>query len=215
MLTSTLAAAATASMFAIVTEEQLALRAAPVDSAPQQAVLLAGDSLEIRGEHGDFLKVYDHRHERAGYVRAPSVRLQSLAPADAPELLAVVRFLRDTRGAEAVGIAYGAAYLKAAPADTITGEVFSALGSMAERLAERASAPQNPRSGPAIAAQLEVSAGYGVHMLSFERDGKIQLCYDGEAFRRVLAMPATDEQKAAAALALTRDDCVPPGLPPV
>jgi hypothetical protein len=215
MITATLAAAATASMFAIVTEEQLALRAAPIDSAPQQAVLLAGDSLEIRGEHGDFLKVYDHRHERAGYVKAPSVRVQSLAPADAPELLAVVRFLRDTRGGEAVGIAYGAAYLKAAPAEAITGEVFSALGNMAERLAERASAPQSPRSGPAIAAQLEVAAGYGVHMLSFERDGKIQLCYDGEAFRRVLAMPATDEQKAQAALALTRHDCIPPGLPPV
>jgi len=28
------------------------------------------------------------------------------------------------------------------------------------------------------------------------------LCYDGEAFRRVLALPAGDEQKARAALAL-------------
>lgn len=215
MLTATLATAATASMLAIVTEDQLALRAAPIDSAPQQAVLWAGDSLEIRGEQGDFLKVYDHRHERAGYVKTPAVRLQSMAPADAPELLAVVRFLRDTRGAEALGIAYGAAYLKAAPANAIDGEVFSALGAMAERLAERASAPQNPRSGPVIAAQLEVAAGYGVNMLSFEQDGKMRLCYDGEAFRRVLAISAGEEQKAQAALALTRPDCIPPGLPPV
>ena len=215
MLTATTLAALSA--LAIVTHDQVPLRAAPRDSAPQQAVLWAGDSLEIRGEKGDFLQVYDHRRERAGYIKAPSVRIQSLKSADAPELLAVVRFLRDTAGSEALGIAYAAAYLKAAPAAAIDGEVFAALGAMAERLARRASGAQDGKgkAGPAVAAQLEVVAAYGVHMVSFERDGQVRLCYDGEAHRRVLALPATATQKAAAALALTRHDCVAPELTPV
>src|SRR5512143_2946089 len=116
-----LTAAALAAL-AIVTQDQAALRAAPRESAPQQAVLWAGDSLEIRGEKGDYLQVYDHRRERAGYIRATQVRTQSLTPENAPELLAVVRFLRDRPGAEALGIGYAAAYLKAAPAEAIDAE---------------------------------------------------------------------------------------------
>ncbi|MDP3511749.1 MAG: hypothetical protein Q8S20_03280 [Sulfuritalea sp.] len=213
MLTATAIAALSA--LAIVTQDQTALRAAPRDSAPQQAQLWAGDSLEVRGEKGDFLQVYDHRRERAGYIKAPSVRVQSLQPAAAPDLLAVLRFLRDTPGSEALGIAYAAAYLKAAPAAAIDGEAFDALGAMAERLARRASGTQQGKAGPAVAAQLEVAAAYGVNMLSFERDGQLRLCYEGEAHRRVLALPATAPQKAAAALALTRHDCVAPDLAPV
>jgi hypothetical protein len=213
MLSATAIAALSA--LAIVTQDQAALRAAPRDSAPQQAVLWAGDSLEIRGGKGDYLQVYDHRRERAGYVKAPSVRVQSLQPAAAPELLAVVRFLRDTPGSEALGIAYAAAFLKAAPAAAIDGEVFDALGAMAERLARRASAPQQGKAGAAVAAQLEVAAAYGVNMVGVERDGQQRLCYDGEAHRRVLALPATAPQKAAAALALTRHDCVAADLTPM
>lgn len=209
MLTATLAA------LAIVTQDQAALRAAPRDSAPQQAVLWAGDSLEVRGEKGDYLQVYDHRRERAGYVRMPQVRLQSLKAQDAPALLAVVRFLRDTPGSEALGIAYAAAYLKAAPAEAIDGEAFDALGAMAERLARRASAGRPGKAGEAVAAQLDVAAAYGVRMQSFEKDGQVQVCYDGEAHRRVLALRATPLQKAWAALDLTRHECVAPGLTPV
>ena len=126
-------------IIAIVTQDQAGLRAAPRESAAQHAVLWQGDSLEIRGTKGDYLQVYDHRRERAGYVRASQVRPQSLKPENAPELLAVVRFLRDTPGAEALGISYAAAYLKAAPAEAIDGEVFDALGTFAERLARSAS----------------------------------------------------------------------------
>lgn len=133
---------AAAVVLAIVTQDQAALRASPKDTAQQQAVLWQGDSLEIRGEKQDFLQVYDHRRERAGYIRASQVRKVSLAPADAPELLSVVRFLRDTPGAESLGIGYAAAYLKAAPAAAITAEPFDALGSMADRLARRASSKQ-------------------------------------------------------------------------
>lgn len=216
MLATTLAAL---SAIAIVTQDQSALRAAPRDSALQHAVLWQGDSLEIRGEKGDYLQVYDHRRERAGYVRASQVRRQSLKPEAAPELLTVARFLRDTPGSEALGIAYAAAYLKAAPAAVIDGEVFDALGAMAERLARRASTRQGKSASPGaastVAAQIEVAAAYGVTMQSFEREGRIQLCYDGEAHRRVLAMPSTEVQKANAALALTRHDCVAPTLTPV
>jgi hypothetical protein len=202
-------------VIAIVTADQSALRAAPRDSAAQQAQLWQGDSLEIRGEKGDYLQVYDHRRERAGYIRASQVRVQSLQPEAAPELLAVVRFLRDTPGSEALGISYAAAYLKAAPAEAISGEVFDALGGMAERLARRASAGRPGKLGEITAAHLEVVGAYGVAMVSFERDGQMQLCYDGDAQRRVLALPATDSQKALAALALTKHECVAPNFTPV
>lgn len=199
---------------AIVTQDQSALRSAPRESAPQQVQLAQGDSLEIRGQKGDYLQVYDHRRERGGYVRATQVRTQSLKPEAAPELLSVVRFLKDTPGAETLGMAYTAAFLRAAPPAAITGEVFDALGSFSERLARRASAPRKTQ-GDTLAAHLDVAAGYGVVLQSFEREGQTQYCYDGEAFRRVLALPSTDLQKATAALALTRHDCVSPDLTPV
>jgi hypothetical protein len=199
---------------AIVSQDQIALRAAPKDSSPQQAVLWQGDTLEIRGERFGYLQVYDHRRERGGYVRATQVRRVSLAPEQAGELLAVMRFLRDTPGAEALGLAYAAAYLKAAPAPAIGSEAFAALGSMAERLAKRASSRRAKADEAVIAAHLEVAASLGIEIRSIERDGRMLLCYDGEAFRRVLALPASAEERANAALALTRPDCVPPDLSP-
>lgn len=202
-------------VIAIVTQDQSALRAAPKDSAAQQAVLWQGDSLEIRGEKGDFLQVYDHRRERAGYIKATQVRVQSLKPEGAPELLAVLRFLKEAPGSEALGISYAAAYLRAAPAEAIDGEVFDALGAMAERLARRATAGRAGKAGEALAAHLEVVANYGVTLTSFERDGQVQLCTNGDAQRRVLALPSTAIQKALAALALTKHECVAPGLTPV
>jgi hypothetical protein len=206
---------AAALTLAIVTQDQAALRAAPKDSAQQQAVLWQGDSLEIRGEKQDFLQVYDYRRERAGYIRAAQVRKVSLEAVDAPELLSVVRFLRDTPGAESLGISYAAAYLKAAPAASITAEPFDALGTMADRLARRASAKQGKQGDAVIAAHLEAVAQYGVGIRSFEREGRMQLCYDGEAFRRVLAMAsAQPQQRVSAALGLTRQECVDPALGP-
>src|SRR5256885_17236291 len=61
-----------------------------------------------------------------------------------PALLAVLRFVQDTPGAEALGIGLAAAYLQAAPARTLAGaegaQAFDALGGFADRLARRASA---------------------------------------------------------------------------
>ena len=201
-------------LVAIVTQDSAALRAAPRESAQQQAVLWQGDSLEVRGEKMDYLQVYDHRRERGGYIRASQVRTQSLEAKDAPDLLAVVRFLRDTPGAEALGISYAAAYLKAAPAEAIGPEPFDALGTMAERLARRASAKRGKADDTVLSAHLEVASSYGIGMQGFERDGRIQLCYNGEAFRRVLAMKSNDGQRARAALALTRPECVDPSITP-
>ena len=204
---------ATMATMAIVTQDQASLRAAPKDSAQQQAVLWQGDSLEIRGEKMDYLQVYDHVRERAGYIRASQVRKISLAPAGAGELLAVVRFLKYTPGAEALGIAYTAAFLKAAPANAIGPEAFDALGGMAERLARRASAKQG-KPDPALAAHMEVVKNYGVVLRGYETDGRIQLCYEGDAYRRVLAMKAEPRQQAKAALGLTRQECLDPAQRP-
>lgn len=205
-------------MIAIVVQDQVALRASPRDSAPQQAVLWQGDALEIRGERMDHVQVYDHRRERAGYVRASQIRRVSLAAADAPEALAVLRFLRDQAGSEALGVAYAAAYLRAVPAAQLTAEPFDAIGQMADRLARRASARQLQQDKAAdlrVAAHLEVVAAYGVEIASFERQGRMQLCYDGDAFQRVLAMASTSAQRAHAALALTRHECVDPAMNPL
>lgn len=210
MAAATVAAAAMA--LAIVTQDATPLRAAPTASAAQHAQLQAGELLEVRGTRLDHLQVWDHRIERAGYVRASQVRLVGTAPADAPALLSVLRFVRDTPGAEALGIAYAAAYLKAVPATAMTAEPFDALGGMAERLARRVNAA---RPGRQAAQQLEVAASYGVKFGSYESDGVLRLCYDGEAFRRVAAMPqATPAERARAALALTRHDCLDPALRP-
>lgn len=207
----TIAAAALATL-AIVTQDQAPLRPAARDAGTPQAVLWQGDTLEIRGEKQDYLQVYDHRRERAGYIRATQVRKVTLDAASAPELLSVLRFVRDTPGAEALGISYAAAFLKAAPANAIDAEAFDALGGMAERLARRASSRLDKQAEATAAAHLEVAAQYGVAIRSIEREGRMQLCYDGEAFRRVLAMASSQAQKARAALALTRPECIDPNL---
>ncbi len=193
---------------AIVTQDQASLRAAPRDSAIQQAALWQGDTLEVRGQRLDYLQVYDHRRERAGFIHVSQVRALSQSPAASPELMSVVRFLRDTPGTEALGIGYTAAFLKAAPAQAIGAEAFDALGTMAERLALRASMKHPKAVSDVISAHMEVAAFYGVTFKGYEREGRIQLCYDGEAFRQVLALPSDAEQRVRAALAVTRHDCL-------
>lgn len=208
-------AAAPLTQLAIVTEDGVALRAEARHSAAPHAVLWQGENLEVRGRSLDYLQVYDHRIERAGFVRASAVHIISTQPDDAAELLAVVRFLRDIPGNESLGIAYTAAYLKAAPAKDITAEPFDALGVMAEHLATRASTNRSKAKEPLLSGQLEVAASYGVAINSINRNGSMQLCYEGDAFRRVMALDASAMQKATAALALTTPECMIPDQPPV
>jgi hypothetical protein len=199
---------------AIVVQNHASLRAAPRSSATELTALWQGDLLELRGERAGYLKVYDYRRERGGYVRNEVVRTLPLTAADAPELLAVLRFLRDSPGSEALGISYGAAYLKAAQPGALSAEPFDAIARMAERLADRASGTGYRVAD--VAAHLEVVEQFGIHMRTFEHNGGMQVCYDGEMFRRVLALPgASSEERAHAALGLTRPDCIDPDLSPV
>jgi hypothetical protein len=205
---------------AIVIRDQAPLRSAPRDSAQPHALLWQGEALEVRGERRDYLQVYDHRRERSGFVRASQVRRTMLSAAEARELLAVVRFLRDSAGAEALGIGFAAAYIGAAPPEMLNGdagvEALDALGTFADRLARSASssAPRSKAAQAALSAHLDVAQRYGVGFVSHERGGRVQICYDGDAFRRVLAMRATPAQQARAALALTRSECIAPSLSP-
>jgi hypothetical protein len=205
---------------AIVTRDRAPLRAAPRDSGSALAVLWQGEALEVRSERMDYLQVWDHARERGGFVHASEVRRTRVTEAGAPELLAVLRFLRDTPGEEALGIGFAAAYIEAAPAAAFSGapgiEALDALGTLAERLARRASsgAPGSKAAQAALSAHLDVATRYGVKFASYEYEGRVHICYDGDAFRRVLAMRAAPEQRARAALALTREDCVDPALGP-
>jgi len=215
-------AATPAVRYALVVQDAVPLRSGAKSGGAPLALLTQGELLELRGERLDYLQVYDLVRERGGYVRANAVRALTLAPDEAPELLALVRFLRDRPGSESLGLGLAAAYLKAAPAGSISAEVFDAMGTMAERLAWRANvasanAANAPvRAGePGIAAQLEVAAGLGVHFTSLEREGHVWLCYDGDAFSHVLALQPSSEQFARAALALTRHDCIADNAPPL
>jgi len=199
---------------AIVVRDHTPLRAAPSSSAAELTALWQGDVLEIRGERAGYLKVYNYRHERGGYLRTDLARRVELTEAGAAELLAVLRFLRESPGSEALGISYGAAYLKAIPPRALTAEPFDAIARMAERLADEASGNADHLAD--VAAHLEVVEQFGIHMRSFERSGRMQVCYDGELFRRVLAQAnASSEERAHAVLGLTRPECIDPDLGPV
>ncbi len=205
--------ALTASL-AIVALDHASLRAAPSSSATELTALWAGDVLEIRGERAGYLKVYDYRSERGGYLKNEAVRSIELTETAAPALLAVLRFLRDSPGSEALGISYGAAYLKAVPARALTAEPFDAMARMAERLADQASGSASHLAD--FAAHLEVVQQVGVHMLTFERNGRMQVCYDGDLSRRVLTLGgASSEERARAVLGLTRPECIDPDVGPV
>jgi hypothetical protein len=215
---ATLVSAATLSS-AIITQNPVALRSAPHDSAKQQAVLWQGEVVEVRGTRMDYLQVYDYKRERAGYIRADQVRMTRFERSEAAELLSIVRFVHDTPGAETLGIGFAAAYLKAAPAEEINGshgaEVLEAIGSFADRLARRASSAKalSKTAEATLSAQLDVASQYGIKFKSFEMADHIQICYDGEAYRQVLAMQATPAQLAHAVLSLTDPECIDPNLP--
>jgi hypothetical protein len=199
---------------AIVVTDRAPIRSMPRSTATELMTLWQGDVVEIRGEKAEYLEVYSYRRERGGYLRSEAVRQVASAEAQAPELLAVLRFLRDIPGSEALGISYGAAYLRAVPPRALTAEPFDAIGQMAERLADLASG--NGSQVASVAARLDVVSQFGVQMRSVERNGRMQVCYDGELFRRVLMHPtATAEQRAHAVLGLTRSDCLDPALGPV
>ncbi len=195
---------------ALVVQDQAPLRAASHDNAPRQTALTEGDWLEVRGSRQGYVEVYDHRRERPGYVRPAAVRTYVLDASATPKLGALVEFLKDAPGQESLGIGYTALYLRVAPLPAVGPEVFDALGTMADRLARRASARVARAGDATIAAQLETAESYGVHFVHFEAGGHTEVCYDGEAFRSVLAMGGDGPMRVRAALGTTDPRCVDP-----
>src|SRR4051794_2979453 len=118
---------------AIVVSDHASVRSTPRSSATELMTLWQGDVVEVRGERAEYLAVYSYRRERGGYLRSEAVRRVAITESEAPQLLAVLRFLRDTPGSEALGISYAAAYLKAASPKALTAEPFDAIGTMADR----------------------------------------------------------------------------------
>ncbi|HXU01845.1 MAG TPA: hypothetical protein VN903_12680, partial [Polyangia bacterium] len=208
-------------LVALVADDPATLRNAPRDDAPPQATLWRGDWLEVRGETAGFLRVYDHRHERPGYIRPTIVRVYRLDAASTPELAAVVRFLRDSNGNESLGIGYAALALRAAPAGSDTSEILAAIGTMADRLARRASATRADTRNTTLTAHIDVAESYGVKFKSVEvaatgnsigsngpNAQRTRLCYDGEAWEGVLAArQAVPIERARAALFLAARSC--------
>lgn len=204
------AVAAAVTLVALVAEDQTPLRAAARADASLQATLWEGDWLEVRGEQAEYLKVWDHRRERPGFVRRDRTRLYHLDAATAPALRSVVHFLRDSAGHESLGIAHAALFLRAAPAGSYP-DVQAELGLMADRLARRIS-----RGGSAAdAAHLDVARNYGVGFLTLEGEGRARTCYDGEALRGAVgAAELSPRLQVESALALTRGECTDPNTAP-
>jgi hypothetical protein len=191
------------------------LRGAPRDSAPLQAQMGRGEALEIRAERGDHWQVWDYRRERGGWLRKAQMLVVPRGEGASAQLLAQLRLARQQFGTEGLGLGLAAAYVQAATPADMAGpggaEALDAMGTFAERIADRASQRDARPAEGALAAQLDVAARYGLKLEQFEaEDGRVQVCYDGEAWRRLLAAAAAPEQRVRAALALTRPDCLDP-----
>src|SRR5213075_1707393 len=80
------------------------------------------------------------------------------------------------------------------------------------RLGRRASALtalKKPGGDATLVGQLAVVESYGVSYLRLERGERSVLCYDGDAFARLLPLAAAPaEERGRAALALTRRACL-------
>lgn len=197
---------AAATVLALVLHDKAPLLAEGRGAAPRVAALWPGQVLEARREQRGFVEVWDHGRERGGWVRATDVRRYAVVPESLPELVAIVRFLRDTPGAEALGIAHAALALKVGDVGLVGPELLAAIGSMSDRLARRASAAKVPDE---VTAHVEVMASYGVGLRSVaRRDGRTRLCTDGAAWRRALELGARGEARLEAVLALTAPECV-------
>ena len=205
----------------LVMQPKASLKSAPKDSARELAILWQGEWVEVRDQRMDYLEVYDHKRERVGFVKVTHLRQSKFHESETEEFLTLVRYLRDTRGSNSLGISLASAYLKAASVQEMNSsegaEVLQSIGIFADRIADRAS-NNNRLSKSAssyLSQQLEVATQYGVHFKNLEKNGQFKVCYDGEVYRQVLALPASAEMKAKAALSLTKNTCVSSDLTPL
>lgn len=205
----------------LVMQQTVSMKAAPKDSARELAVLWQGEWVEVRDKRINYLEVYDHKRERAGYVKVSHLRESKFHQSETGEFLTLVRYLRDHSGSNSLGISLASAYLKAATPEQMNAqegaEVLAAIGIFADRIASLASSNQtlSKSHNRFLTQQLEVASQYGVHFNQIDVNGHIRLCYDGETYRQVLALPADDATKAKAALSLTENACIHPDLSPV
>ncbi|WP_457445035.1 hypothetical protein [Roseateles sp. P5_E4] len=195
------------------------LRGAPRDTASLQTQMARGEALEIRAERGDHWQVWDYRRERGGWLRKGQILVVPRGEGASAELLSQLRLARQQWGTEGLGLGLAAAYVQLATPAEFAGpggaEALEAMGMFAERIADRASQPAAKPTEGQLAAQMEVAARYGLKFESFDvEEGRVQVCYDGEAFRRLLVTAATPEQRVHAVLALTRPDCLNPRATP-
>ncbi|MGM9482309.1 hypothetical protein ACS5PN_14055 [Roseateles sp. NT4] len=191
------------------------LRGAPRDTASLQAQMGRGEALEIRAERADHWQVWDYRRERGGWMRKGQVLLMPRGDGASAELLAQLHLARQQWGTEGLGLGLAAAYVQAASKDEMAGpggaDALEAMGQFAERIADRASLRDAKPAEGQLAAQMDVAARYGLKFESFDaEEGRVQVCYEGEAFRRLLVTAAAPEQRVRAALAITRPDCLNP-----
>lgn len=200
---------------AVVTRDMAPLRAAPSTSAARSSVLWRGELLEVRGFRGDYAQVWDHHRERGGFVLREQLHPLQTSAEDVPGLQALLAFVSDQPGAETLGLALAAAVIQALPPQDLQGPaeaaVLDAIGRQADRLAERASQGAGERSSQqtTLTAHLDIAARQGVRYRSVAAGDAVVLCYEGDAYRRLLAnRHATPDQRARAALSLTRPDCV-------
>lgn len=191
----------------LVLQDGAALRIAPKEGSPEQARLVRGEALELRGERLDWLQVWDYRRERGGFVR----RSQLLPlPSEQPTLRAQLQLALPQEGQEGLALALASAFVQAAPAAELSSaagaEVLDAIGQLGQRIAAS--------SGTRRAGLLDVAARYGLRFEAFEQgDGSVKLCDTGDAYRALLKLPAaTPSAKARAALALTQPECRPTTL---
>ena len=183
---------------AVLVGDKVALRAQPERESSQQATLWKGDWVEVRGEKRGWLQVYDHRHDRPGWIAKGTVRVVDVDDKHAPALRAIVDFVRDTPGSESLGIAYAALYMKAAT--QVDAALWASIGVMAQRLAQRVS---TGASDATASEQLAVAQSWGLKFDSVDD----RVCYDGDAFAQVLAGSAAPADAAVAVLGLTDPAC--------
>ncbi|GAA6142357.1 hypothetical protein [Hydrogenophaga sp. 5NK40-0174] len=198
----------------VITRDLVPLRAGPDSAEARLSVLWRGDLLELRGQRGDYVRVWSHTRERGGYVRSDQVWKLRSGPGATAGLLTLLDYLSDQPGEESLGLSIAAATIQALPPHDLHGTdgaaVLDAIGRQADRLAARANEGVGIRASEQsrVTAHLEGAARHGVRFRSVEHDGRVRLCYDGDVNRRLLShAAATPAQRARAALALTRPEC--------
>ena len=159
-----------------------------------------------------------HRRERPGHARASVVHVWRPDESSGPALAAVVTFLRDMPGMEALGISHAVLYRKLVPQEHWDPSVIYAQGVMTVRLARRtmAKVPALSAEQQSLAQDLETVTTLGIRMVPRDALDTTQgaLCDDGEALRTRLTLEGDPVEEGMAAWLLTDDRCVPESVSP-